>query len=178
MLGFQFAGYLLAVFPPITLVIITLYSFIKGIIKGETPADKFAAVVTEVMKKDEKILGMKYADRWMRKALKRGLYGRRIAQYEMKATMAMPIDVTESLVNLRTTIRSSGATLQKGFNVTLQRSGNIQRSLGATIRSSSATLQRSFAVGTRSYIDGRTTRRTRSSSIEDAAPMDTEEGHA
>ncbi|KAK9809018.1 hypothetical protein WJX72_007977 [[Myrmecia] bisecta] len=48
-----------------------------------SPAAKFAAVVRQVMQKDEHILARKYSDRWMIKVLKIGLFKRRPFRTEL-----------------------------------------------------------------------------------------------
>lgn len=112
MLGFQFAGYILALGPPLVLCLAAIYKFTRRVIRGQTPADKFAAVVNEAMRKDPNILALHYADKWMLKALKRGIYGRRVARFELEVKV-MPIDVKKSIANLRSVVSNGSLTIRR-----------------------------------------------------------------
>jgi hypothetical protein len=91
MLSFQLSSFLLNALPPCVWLVTGLYSAIVKIIRGRTAADTFADVVKTAMKQDPNVLARKYADKWMVKALGRGLLNRPLMHYE-KRKQALPFD--------------------------------------------------------------------------------------
>ena len=54
-----------------------------------SPADRFAAVVRQVMARDERILARKYCDRWLLRVHGRGL-NQRLLQHHEKGQAVLP----------------------------------------------------------------------------------------
>lgn len=87
MLVFQVFGLFSTILPRLIKICGTLFKLVVRLIKGKTPADKFADVVMKAMKTHPPILERKYADRWMVRVLQKGLNGRELMPYEVKQTV-------------------------------------------------------------------------------------------
>ena len=66
MLSFQFLSLILTLFPPCMEFLVMGVGWVWHKL-FPSPGDKFARVVEEVMRKDERILSRKFADRWLLK---------------------------------------------------------------------------------------------------------------
>jgi hypothetical protein len=128
MLIFQLSSFLLNAVPPCVWLCAGFYSAVVKIIKGKTAADEFVAVVKTAMKADPNVLVRKYADKWMVKALGRGLLGRRLMHFE-KPKQALPFDAAASVKALGRGVTVTREQIKKLR--ALKRSNiNIQRNRG------------------------------------------------